>query len=543
MALADPEAGLDPQHISLRDFVRETWEIIEPGIPLSDDWALGAMCEFLQAWCLRQFCHGVMAVAPGMSKSLLSDVFAPAWVWAREPSHKWLSVSYDADLTLRDAGKTKAIVESDAYQAAYPDMRLMAGSKAMHRLWTTRRGLRFSTSIGGKGIGWHMNSAVLDDPLKPQNVLGRSLDPVDYERVETFHDKVLPSRVASSESGLPFGSMLVAQRLSERDLSGVLQTRSGYEALVLPMRYVPRAFWCQSPWTLKLEQRAVDGELLAPTRQTHTEAAVRRLEISLGHDAEAQLQQNPIPRTGGLMREEWLRWEWVDMPWQGLWIQVWDLAAKGTDLQNHSAVHGSLWVAKKVSQARELLTSIHDRETTGKVGETRVVQVPDAERYHLIEDVWGVWPFEETLRQMWEAQQRPNWYRAQRKLVEEKAAGIQAIQVLTGGWRDASGQVRKIPGIIATTPKEDKLDRFRPVVPPAAEAGLILLPAWTPDRDAPGGKHGPDAWRKELLSFPHGRRNDRVDTTSDALRHFTDGGVGRRESILRAAAVARGGAY
>lgn len=532
------EAKAERWRRSLLAFVEAFWEQAEPGSPFVNSWSVGAICEFVEAWCRREFSRGVLNVPPGCSKSLLLEVFAPAWVWAQRPvqtelmgpHHRWLGCSYDSELVLRDAGKMKQLIESELYRTAFPATALRPDSQALHRLFTTAGGLRFSTSVAGRGIGWHFHSAVIDDPTKPQNVLESSSEN-DLKKALIWHDKVLPTRRADPAR---FGTMLVMQRIIEGDLAGECLKREGYEHLCLPMHYQPRATWIRGDWSAKLDRRTQPGELLNPER--FPEAVVKELEVSLGHEASAQLEQNPMPRTGGLLQESWLRWEWVEIPYRGLWIQTWDLSGKGTDILKHSAVHGALWCSQRCSSARELLDSIDDRERAGRC-ESRLVQVASAERYHLIDEVWGVWPFEETLKQIVAAQARPLWNRAHRKLIEEKASGIQAIQLLQQGWQAPDGQRHRIPGIVPTAPKGDKLERFRPIVPPAAEAGLILLPAWRRSQPAPGGKLGPDAWREELLGFPNAARNDRVDTASEAIGHFVEGRAGWLASVRKLAAL------
>ena len=73
-------------------------------------------------------------------------------------------------------------------------------------------------------------------------------------------------------------------------------------------------------------------------------------------------------------------------------------------------------------------------------------------------------------------------------------------------------------------------------MPPAAEAGLILLPKWRPCEELQQGlKTGPDAWRKELLSFPRGSRDDRVDCASSAAAYFTAKAGNLMQTILELA--------
>lgn len=519
--LADLAPVEPPPPQSLLEFCIEHWPTIEPGVQLISDDAFACMCRFLERWYRGDFARGVMNVPPGCSKSTLTSVMYPAWAWAQHPGRKFLVASYDQALVLRDAARMATILDSPAYQGRY-QTRLRRGARAVGRLHTEQRGWRFSTTPAGAAIGWHFHDGIVDDPIKPQDVLERRIDAPALAKVMTWHDKVVPTRCGLTGQ---VRTMLIMQRLLEHDLAGECLKREGYEALVLPMRYDARI--------ARGDYRTEPGELLVP--KLYPEPRVRALEITLGEDASAQLQQDPIPRTGGLLDEAWLRWEWVDLPYHGQWLQTWDLSGKGTDATRHSAVHGALWCVHRTGRVRELTDTIDERERRGTAaGEFR--SVPEHDRYHLVDEVWGVWPFEETLRQLVAAQQRPHWHRAMVKRIEEKASGVQAIQLLTSGWRDASGTVHRIAGIVPTHPKDDKLVRFRPLVPPAAEAGLILLPPWRRTERAPGQQDGvgPDAFRKELLAFPRGQRDDRCDTTSDALAAFTERHIGAADAIRRA---------
>lgn len=424
----------------------------------------------------------------------------------------------------RDASKCRDILQSPAYLQDYPNTRISDRSDALSEIWSTAGGLRFSSAIGGGGIGWHFNDVVVDDPCKPQNVLGASR--AHIEIAKRWRTGTLPTRRAEPAS--EFGLMIIMQRLLEDDMAGEELEREGVEHLCLPARYVPKASWIKGDWSAKLDPREADGELLNPQR--YPEPTLRALEIDLASNASAQLQQNPIPRSGGLVEESWLRWEWIDIPYRGLWLQEWDLSGKGTNLERHSAISGQLWCACATTNVRELLNSIHDREKTGEA-KSQPVQVARATRWHLVDEVHGVWPFEETLRQMQLAQRLPLWDRAATVRVEEKASGIQALQVLKS----------KIPGVISSsvaTPdhlKDDKLSRFRPLIPPAAEAGLILLPPWRASVGPPNHEIGPDAWRKEILTFPRGARDDRCDVASSAAAYFTVKSGGWQDLIVELA--------
>jgi phage terminase large subunit-like protein len=499
-------------------FVRVFWSVVEPTEPLVEGWHIGAVCEFLEAWRHREFLNGVLNLPPGTGKSLLVDVFYPAWVWATEPGHKFLACSYDGDLCLRDSYKIRSILQHSAFLDAWaPKTRVAPDKTALGRLWTTQGGYRFSTTPDGVGgTGWHFHSASINDPVKPQAVLSPELG-AGLEHAERYWSKVLPTRRADPPN---FGIMITMQRLVQGDLAGKALDTGKYEHLCLPMRYEPRAHWIRGDWSAKLDPRTLPGELLHPARWTPE--AVVDLERELADNAPAQLGQNPIPRTGGLLEEQHLSHEWVDIPAGGYWIQVWDFAAKGTEA-THSAVHGALWCSVECETWRTLVNTIADRER-GEEPVHVLERGPKVTRYLMVDEVWGVWTVPESERQFELAQAMPQWQAAHQVIIEAKAAGIGIIQ----------GFERRFPQVVAFHEVSEeckalavlsKLDRHRANLG-EYHAGRVLLPPWKrtiPDATDPRDGPGPDAYRREMLAFPRGARDDRVDTSSMALARLTQG--------------------
>jgi phage terminase large subunit-like protein len=521
---------------SLKDFVRIFWSVVEPSAPFLDGWHIGAVCEFLEAWYAREFQYGIINIAPGTGKSLLCDVMFPAWVWKDEPGRKFLNCAFDVGLCLRDADKVRSIVTSDAYSEAWPGTQLNPLKRARGEMWTLAGGYRVSTSPAGKGgMGKHFHDVSGNDLIKPQDVLdGKAMDvSAGLERAERWLTGTLPGRRADPAT---FGVMLTMQRLLENDPAGV-RINQGWASLVLPMRYEPNATWIRGEWSRRLDPRTLPGELMHPAR--HTQESVADQEKQWGQHASAQLQQNPIPRTGGLLEEPHLRYEWAEVPKDGYWLQVWDFAAKGTEA-THSAVHGALWCMVEVEVWYELANTIADRDR-GEEPVRVLVRGQREWRYLLIDEVWGIWTVPESENQFALAQDKPHWQRSHSRIIEAKAAGIGIIQRFE----------RKFAGVIAfheindeckALAQLDKLDRHRANLG-EWHAGRVLLPPWkrvVPDpidgRDGPG----PDAFRKELLSFPRGARDDRVDTSSMALARFTQLGRDYYAAVAELAKQMRG---
>jgi len=62
-------------------FVRYFWSVLEPETPFVDGWPLWAMCEHLEAVTRGEIKRLLVNVPPGFMKSMLTDVFWPAFEW------------------------------------------------------------------------------------------------------------------------------------------------------------------------------------------------------------------------------------------------------------------------------------------------------------------------------------------------------------------------------------------------------------------------------------------------------------------------------
>jgi hypothetical protein len=511
----------------LRAFVSLFWRFAEPGVQYIDTWHMGAVCEWLQAFHDGEFDRGVLNLPPGCSKSLLADVFLPAYTFAHAPAHKWLGMSYDIGLLLRDGDKMQAILESPPYREIWPRTELKQGRQARGNVWTTMGGYRFATTPAGKGLGRHFNTISVNDPIKSQDAVKRDVSAA-FEQVDRWWDSMMPTR---DVPGQRFGWLLTMQRLAEHDRAGKCLAQRNCEHLCLPMRYEPKAQWIIGEWSAKLDIRTQPGELLCP--ELKNEERVRQTEIALGHEASAQLQQNPVPRAGGLLSERDLRWEWAELPSTGaLYCQVWDFAAKGTEA-THSAVSGQLWCVGVPGGVHrhhdkgsiiELMNTISDRDR-GEEPLRQMRPAVEGQSYaHLVDERWGIWSVPESERQFELAQSAPMWDRAGTIVIEAKAAGIGIIQRYARKF-PAIRAFHEIDDTCAALARDDKVTRHRTNLGEYT-AGRVLLPPWyrhTPDPVDPRDGAGPDRFRNELVSFPYGARDDRVDSASMALAVLVQG--------------------
>lgn len=462
----------------LRGFVRLFWRQADPASTYVEGWAVGAICEALEAVSARQIRRLVINIPPGMSKSSVVSVHWPAWQWAHDPAHKWIIASHDYTLVLRDAAKMLEVIQSGLYQAAFP--RLCIADVPAVGLFTNKQGgLRFSTSIGGRAVGWHSDTQIVDDPHKP--IEARNPDALK-KAVDWWQGTMSTRRTDAAN----FARVVVMQRIAEDDLSGACLAE-GYEHLCLPMQYT-RRHW--SDLSARLDQRTETDEPLFPERfpPEAIEDLKRALKTPL--NVSAQLAQDPIPDKGGIIEKDWIRrWAPGDIPARGVvFVQSWDFNFKGTD-DSHSRVVGELWAAF-------------------------------ADRYCLIDEVRGLWNYPEAKRRFVAAQSRPGWDAALIKLIEEKANGIAIIDEAEEGII-VDGKRIKVTGIVRVNPKEDKRTRLI-ARSDLFEAGLVYVPrdaSWT------------DEWIAEVCAFPRGKSDDRVDVTTQALDRLHTKGAKYAEQL------------
>ena len=108
----------------------------------------------------------IVNVFPGAMKSLLLNVFFPAWEWGpRGKSHlRYISTSYSADLTERDNGRLLRVLTDPVFRQCWPGLRLVReGTKMVE---TDQTGWKLATSVGGKMTGFRGNRILIDDANK-----------------------------------------------------------------------------------------------------------------------------------------------------------------------------------------------------------------------------------------------------------------------------------------------------------------------------------------------------------------------------------------
>ena len=152
-------------------------------------------------------------------------VFWPAWCWTHQPWTRWLTSSYDARLAVRDAWRTRRLMQSEWYQRHWGAQFRFASDQNVKGYYANdRTGWRLATSMGGGVTGEHAQYIVVDDP---HNVSQAESD-LERETVLTTWREVFPSR---------------------RVPGGVRVVRPGEEAVFLAPRPVRALFGVGPRWS------------------------------------------------------------------------------------------------------------------------------------------------------------------------------------------------------------------------------------------------------------------------------------------------------
>jgi hypothetical protein len=317
---------LDLERQELKDdlfkFLVAAWPIVEPSQPFVDTPHVRVLCQLLQDITTgREECRRwIINVPPGTLKSLLIEVIWPAWVWARDPSKRFLTASYGQTLTIRDNLRVRDIIVSPWFQARFP-VKLNEEQNTKIRYNTDKGGWRIATSVGGAGIGEHPDFINIDDAATAQQAESEA----ERKVVQDWFDRTISPRGITRKNLVV---IVVGQRLHMEDLPGYLLKRGGWGHVCLPMRYVPSRPATEDDPGYKADPRdwrTQPGELLAPA--LIAEDKVKQLEIDLGeYGAAGQLQQQPAPEGGGKFKREWFTY--VDAPPKlARRVRGWDTAA------------------------------------------------------------------------------------------------------------------------------------------------------------------------------------------------------------------------
>jgi len=295
------------------------WHVLEPAQPYVHGWHIEAVCEHLEAITHGELSRLLINIPPGTMKSMLVNVFWPAWEWGPRgmPAMRFIGASHSEALATRDNLKMRRLVQSDWFQERWPTP-LTGDQNAKTFYETEATGFRLSCPVSSM-TGRRGDRVAWDDPHSVE----AAISDAHRETALRVFTETLPTRLNNPDRS---AIIIVMQRLHEEDVAGyILEHDLGYEHLMLPMEFEPERK-CRTSLGFE-DPRTEDGELLFPDRFPRN--VVDRDKKVMGQYATAgQFQQRPAPRSGGFFA--WEKLSVVDAaPKLTKIVRYWDKA--GTD--------------------------------------------------------------------------------------------------------------------------------------------------------------------------------------------------------------------
>jgi predicted phage terminase large subunit-like protein len=341
--------------------------------------------------------------------------------------------------------------------------------------------------VGGTATGEGGSRLLLDDPHGAQDAQS---DAMRESALEWF-DMVWSTRRNDPKRD---AMVTIMQRLHEGDVSGRILELGGWEHVCLPAEYdgTPRT---SVLFPDGYDPRSLKGALLWPERFGEKELVALKQQLG-EYGTAGQLQQDPVPRGGGILKVE----------------------------------HFQKWPAEKSLPAFEYVVQSYDCAYTEKTsGDPTACSVwaiftHKGVRQGMLVDAWDEHLSYPSLRQKtideWHSQYGGDKTaappvksrKADTVLVEAKASGQSLLQDL---------RLAKVPAIGYNPGNADKVSRAHQAAP-TLELDLLWIPE---SRKNPGQfVSWAQPFLKQLAKFPVAEHDDYVDTFTQAIIYLKDGG-------------------
>jgi len=403
----------------------------------------------------------IINMPPRHTKSEFASYLFPAWFLGKYPEKKIIQTAHTAELAVGFGRKVRNLISNDDYQKVFKGVELSSDSKAAGRWNTNKGGDYFAIGVGGAVTGKGADVLVIDDPHSEQEAAVGQYNTDVYDKVYEWYTSGPRQRLQ------PGGAIIIVMtRWSKRDLTGQIIKNSIQKEGA-------------SEWeVIELPAILPSGKALWPGfwKQEELESLKAELPVSKWN---AQYQQNPTSEEGALIKREWWQeWDQSQMPECEAIIQSWDTAFLKTQRADYSActTWGIFnWPDEDGQTIPNLILLDSFKEK---------LEFPDLKRA-AYDKYWE-----------WEPDQM---------IIEAKAAGSPLIFEL---------RAMGIP-VTEFTPSrgQDKIARVNAVTDLFA-SGVV----WCP----------PTRWAEEVVeecaSFPSGDHDDLVDSTTQALLRFRQGG-------------------
>jgi len=403
----------------------------------------------------------IINMPPRHTKSEFASHLFPAWFLGKYPDKYVIQASNTADLAVDFGRKVRDTISDDAYHEIFPDVSVHPDAAAAGKWKTTAKGEYFAIGTGGTLTGRGGDLIILDDPHSEQEARQAETKPEIYDNVFEWYTSGPRQRVQPGAA-----IVIVMTRWSKRDLTGRVIKASlekdgeNWEVIELPA-ILPSGKPIWPEYWPEKEILAIKEELPIPKWM-------------------AQYQQQPTAEEGALIKRDWWkRWPHKATPPVEFIIQSWDTAFLKTERSDYSAC--TTWGV-----------FVHEDEDTGK--KLPNVILLDAFRKRM--------EFPELKKVAFEMYQQ---WKPEAFVVEKRASGAPLIFEL----REMGIPV----GEFTPSRGNDKIARVNAVSDLFA-SGVV----WATEH----------RWAEEVIEefaeFPAGEHDDYVDSATQALLRYRQGG-------------------
>jgi len=403
----------------------------------------------------------IINIAPRMGKSEFSSYLFPAYFLGNFPNKKIIMGTHTAGLSEDFGRRVRNLIESEEYRELFPQTLVADDQKAAGKWSTAAGGQYYAAGVGGALAGRGADLFVIDDPHSEQDVKTNSR--LAFDTAWSWFQTGPLQRL------MPGGAIIIIMtRWSLLDLTGRLidyQTKNP-DSIPWEIVELPAILNEDTPNEKSLWPEQWPLESLKSTKAA--------LDPRYWN---AQYMQQPTAESSAVVsRKHWRIWEKDDPPPCDYVIQSWDTAFETKNNSDYSAcTTWGVWYNEEEGNSPQvvLLDAFKDRMAFPELKEIALKHYKE----------W-----------------QPDAF-----VVEKKAAGAPLIQEL---------RLMGIP-VSEFTPSRgnDKMVRLNAVAD-LFTSGKV----WAPDT----------RWAREVIeevaAFPVGEHDDYVDTTTQALLRYRQGG-------------------
>ncbi len=255
----------------LLHFVRMMWPFVEPSRDFVENWHIGAICEHLEAVTAGQIRRLLINVPPGFCKSLLLNVFWPAWEWGpmNLPSLRYLCASYSQDLTIRDNVRFRQVIMADTYREAWGErVEPSPVQFSLTKVANTKTGWKLASSVSGVGTGERGDRVIC---LPYQSKVSTDRGDLSVGEIVT---RRLPVKVAGWDGDRIIWQEIVEYEINEgRELIVVEHSNGGTISAT-----IGHPVWVDGKGYISIETIAVGDRILCRLRSGTSSCAISDLE-------------------------------------------------------------------------------------------------------------------------------------------------------------------------------------------------------------------------------------------------------------------------